>query len=235
MLHIIIATVPWRRPAFRNMLSWLTNQTLKPDLVHLVLDGYGDAASAPCSLPTREWRTTKCLGPGGRWRVLKELAPETIVVVFDDDISLGFAPYATERLVKIVEQGYAAALMGVTFSGCMMNIPEGERLICGGAATFAFRAKDLEGLDEFVSEIKTQGKFDPFGDLGDDEAVISALLWKRGVVIKKANIPEIHSVQGTQEGSQARRRLASTRPFWYQRQEIKRITGWPWPLKKASI
>ena len=232
IVHLLIATTPWRRQFFRMILSCLPEQTRKPDLVHLVLDGYGEDPSAPCMLPFREWRTPKTSGPGGRWRVAKELPPETILVVLDDDMALMFAPNAIKSLVDVVEQGHAASYFGITVTGRLANIPTDEDLICGVASAFAMRAGDLEGLDELAVKMKEASGYDMLGDCGDDEALVSANLWRRGVKIKHVLMSELSTLPGTQgDQCQAQKRVATKEPYWGQRKEIARVTGWPWVCK----
>ena len=228
-LHLLIASVPWRRPSFRRLLTALADQTLKPDLVHVVLDGYGEDAAPPCIFPTREWRTSTPVGPGGRWRIAREVPPDTMLVVFDDDLVLALAPHATATLVEAAD-GAAASSIGVTLSGRSGNIPTGEDLICGSpCAGMVVRAGDLEGLQGLADDVRAKCGFDALGDCGDDEALVSALLWLRGVPIHHGCVPEIHSAQDCIE-SQTKKRLAQGGVFWHQRREIARVTGWPWTL-----
>ena len=226
MLVLLIATVPWRRPAFRRLLASLPLQTRRPDLVYLYLDGYGEAVSAPCALPTRERRTAVPGGPGGRWSVIADLAPADVVVNLDDDVVPPAGLIAA--LAGAVEPGRAAAATGITVTGkkAPAEVDVDEPLICAGGATLAFCAGDLFGL---VDMAKLVGG-GVLGDCGDDEAMVSACLWKNGVTIKHVRIDGLGIAADTQAQSQTRRRLAVREPFWAQRQRIAAATGWPWPL-----
>jgi len=234
-VHVVVPTVPWRRASFRQVLHNLAAQTRKPDLVHLVLDGYGDLPAPLCALPVVEHRTARCVGPGGRWRVVREVPPEAVLVSIDDDLNFALVPDLIETLVRVAD-GQAAACYGTTLTGRPGNTPSGEDLVCGGASSLAVRAGDLGGLQALVDEVRAAEKFDLLGDMGDDEAAVAACLWRRGVKIHHAFMPYVTFAEDVQSGSQTQKRrvadaTAGRRSFFWQREAVARVTGWPWPMK----
>lgn len=235
IIDVLIATVPWRRQPCARLLGDIQKQSLQPRFVHLVLDGYGDD-SLPRDLPLPiricEYRTAKPSGPGGRWRVLREgsITGADVLVVFDDDQIL-MGPTVIENFVRVIGDG-ATAYRGTDLrgsGGCVF--PEGRPLICMGAGAMAVHPADLAGLDEMRAEIQTKCGFDPFADGGDDQAVVSAHLWRKGVPMRAAGFLEIFMQQELNGGSQQEKRRSTkgTKSFFWQSEAIRAATGWPWP------
>lgn len=231
LVHLLLATVPSRRVSVENLLSALSTQTFVPAVLHLCLEGYGDLPSPryPDTLTVVEHRSEKASGPGARWRVLSQIPAEAVLVVLDDDRKL-LGQDVIEGLVKAVEGGGAASLMGTEPTGWGLMFTKGKHLIAMGAAVMVLHMSDLVGLDETLSEIRSKCGFDPFADAGDDEAVIAAHLWRKGVIMRATGPLAIVETPGTQVGSQFEKRRATkgTRSLFWQRQEIRRVTGWPW-------
>ena len=230
-VHLLVATILSRRASCERLLATLSKQTLVSDMMHLVLDGYVDA-SAPLYSPffnVVEYRTATPLGPGGRWRVLKFLPQDAILVVLDDDQIL-LESDVIERLVRFVEHGGAAAGMGTNLGGWGGAHPAGTPLISVGAATMALRVEDVFDLDVTLEEIRSKCNFDPFADGGDDDAVVSAHLWRKGVPMRAAGLLGVATDEQAQVGSQFEKRKAAggKRSLFWQREEIRRVTGWPW-------
>jgi hypothetical protein len=238
-VHLLIATIPSRREACTKLLESIKLQTKQPDLVHLVLDGYGDQPAPPCDLPSKQYRTASLSGPGGRWRVVKDIDTEAILISIDDDIEIANdGKDLISMLVHEVEEtGHCVALIGVTVSGEFGNMPTTEDLICVDAKVMACRAGDLHGVSRLVAEVREKCGFDPVGDCGDDEAVVSAHLWREGVRMRRVFFPQIRLADGTQVGSQTEKRRATGKPLWWQRHEVARITGWPFrdPTPKSEL
>jgi hypothetical protein len=234
-VHLLLATIPARRPSVSRLLVDLSQQSVLPDCLHLVLDGYGEDAAPSCAtfpegVRLSVVRTPAPSGPGGRWKVALGMPADALLVVMDDDQRL-CAPDIVETLVRSVrERGGAVSHMGTDKTGWGMAFPAGTELIAMGAAMMALRVGDLVGLEATLEEVRSKGGFDPFGDAGDDEAVVAAHLWKRGVTMRASGPLKVLTDTSAQAHSQSSRRMASRgtkHPFW-QRHEIRRITGWPW-------
>lgn len=230
-LEILLATIPPRRAYCERLLGEIARQTVIPACVHLVLDGYGSAPGPYCFLPVHEWRTPVPLGPGGRWRVARAVSPKTMLVIFDDDVVLATVDVVS-RLVRNCVEGAAGAAQGITISGAAAPIGSvcDEPLICMGAAAMAVRAGDLAGLDVFADEVRKRCGFDPLGDLGDDEALVSAHLWRKKVPMHHVTINGLRFVEAAQgEGSQTQRRLVRGGSLDEQRVKLREFIRWPWP------
>lgn len=233
---VLIATIPSRRPFVTRLLAELQRQTRQPDGVILCLDGYGDAPAPPCPLPIAATYRTDCLsGPGQRWRVAKDLNPDGIIINLDDDVFTAKAPGLIAALVDAVEQHGAAASMGMTLDGKRAAPGKSSRgrLIYGAGCGLAARAGDLAGLSELRDRVVAAGGRDPLGPCGDDDALVSALLWLNGVQIWHAATGVINAAAGTQDGSQTRQRLARGEGMDEQKRFIADLTGWPYPRQPS--
>jgi len=236
---VLIATIPSRRAPCERLLREVARQTRTPDGVILVLDGYGDTAPAPsCSLPViAEYRTTALSGPGKRWRVTADLAPEDIVICLDDDIMLLQAPRLVAALVLAVEKsGGASCAMGCDEIGKRAppgDFSRGEMIYAAGCG-LTVRARHLDGLQAFSAEVQAAGGPDALGLCGDDDALVSAYLWKTGVKVRHAATGNIFAASGTRTTSQTAARMAKVEPIDAQKLAIKAITGWPWFVAKGG-
>lgn len=232
-VHLLIATVPERGASVEQLLADVAIQSIVPETVHLVLDGYGDL-SAPGlgGLPGAVcYRTTHRSGPGGRWCALRTIHtgwPDGVVLIVLDDDQRLLGENVIETLVKAVSSGGAAAYMGTDLDGRGGVHPAGTPLLCMGAGAMVVRVQDLQGLDQTLAEIREKCGFDPFGDQGDDEAVIAVHLWRRGVKMFATGLFAIAESPGTQEESQTEKRRSGDKPFFWQRAAIAKATGWPW-------
>lgn len=232
----MVATIPQRRVSCQRLLAELARQTRRPDGVLLVLDGYADAPAPVCPLPVvAERRTTMPVGAGARWLIAAEvLQPDDIVVNFDDDIVTLQAPRMVEALVSLIEKGESVtAAMGRLPNGKPAPPGTGRRgvLLYGAGCGLALRAKYLVGLRAFADEVVAAGGPDALGLLGDDDALVSAYLWRQKVRIMHAATGNIYPAPGTQATSQTRaKRLKNTEPD-AQKKAIHRAVGWPWPLR----
>lgn len=244
MLHLLLATIPTRKRSCERLLAEVAKQTRVPNVVHLVLDGYGKVEPAPQSPPTLqpyvwEWRWDQpgvFVGPGGRWGLTQcePVEPDHTVVVLDDDVVIGGAPRLIEMLADAVDENYAAGIQGVTKSGRRISseLQAHEDLICAGACGFALRAQHLAGLAELAQEVKEKGGGEILKPLGDDEALVCANLWRRGVGIRHVAVANVTTAPGTQKGSQSQLRCQAE--TWdHQRHVIAKATGWPWPIKEV--
>jgi hypothetical protein len=230
----LIATIPPRRRSVERLLSELTAQTRVPDAVVLVLDGYPEAETVPqCPLPLeRVYRSAKALGPGARWRAAKDMNPTDIIVNFDDDIMLIKAPRCVAALVAAVEgnQRAVAAAMGRNFAG--KPAPPGDwaggDLLYAAGCGLTLRAGALEGLQAFADKVKAEGGPDALGFRGDDDALVSAFLWKNNVRMVHAATGNIFPAPNTRSSSFTADVMARGLALDAQKKEIARLTGWPW-------
>jgi hypothetical protein len=162
-----------------------------PDGVILVLDGYGDEPAPPCPVPVvLERRTTQLSGAGNRWRMLADLPADDIVINVDDDIILFEAPQFVAKLAEAVELGGAAGAMGRTFDGkgASPGVYSRGNLMHSAGPGLSARAGVLVGVSAFADEVRAKGGPDALGPQGDDDAIVSAYLWKSGVTIKHAAV-----------------------------------------------
>jgi len=229
----LVATIPPRRRSVERLLSELTAQTHVPEKVVLVLDGYKDDDTTPnCPLPiAKVYTSAKPLGPGARWRAAEDLAPDDIVVNFDDDIRIAQAPKCVEALVSaVLVNESAAAAMGRLFSG--HPAPPGDYafgdLMYEAGCGLTVRAKHLWGLRAFADEVLATGGPDALGLRGDDDALVSAYLWKNNVRMVHAPTGNIFAAPNTQNVGYTAGTLAAGQAFDAQKKEIAKITGWPW-------
>jgi hypothetical protein len=246
-VYCLIATIPQRRESCERLLRELTEQSRQPDKVLLCLDGYVDqlggsvghpiviqqAPDGPdCPLSVRIYRTERPSGgPGHKWRVITDCDPDAILVCIDDDTTLKDAPNLIRELVAAVEQGGAAAAMGRLPDG--RRAPPGDismgQLIYGCGCGLAVRVRDLFGLHQLNAYVRAQGGPNALGALGDDDALVSALLYQHMIPITHVATGNIYAAPGTQESSQTRARREAGQDPQDQKRAIARITGWPWP------
>lgn len=232
--YALIATIPARRPFCERLLRELARQSRKPDGVIFVLDGYGDLPAPACSLPVvREHRTAQLSGAGQRWLRCGDLDPEDIIVNLDDDIVLAGAPSCFKTLADTAEQHKtAAAAMGRTARNKVAPpglLPYGALIHAAGCG-LTVRVKHLVGLQEFATSIKAQGGPDGLGPGGDDDGLVSAYLWRSGVVITHAPTGNIFQAPGAQSGTTPAAKKARLENLALQKKSLKNLTGWPWPM-----
>jgi len=229
----LVATIPPRRRSVERLLSELTQQTRRPDAVVLVLDGYAEEDTIPqCPLPIEYvYRSPQALGPGARWRVAKDVSADDILVNFDDDIMLIKAPKCVEALVTVVEANQsAAAAMGRHFNG--KPAPPGDwaagDLMYAAGCGLALRAGVLVGLQAFADKVKAEGGPDALGLRGDDDALVSAYLWKNNIRMVHAATGNIFPAPNTRASSFTVDVMARGLALDAQKKQIAKITGWPW-------
>lgn len=240
---MLLATIPARRAACERLLAELPLQRRVPDGVILCLDGYGDAPAPACPLPVvATYRTAQLSGPGARWRAAADLPPEDLLIALDDDAVPGEA--FLEELAGMAERtGGAAAAMGYTPSGHRaapgpllgagrvaraIKYLSDRRLLLGCGCGLAVRAGHLAGLQALAAEVRAAGGPDALGPCGDDQALVSAHLWRRGVPLYHAATGPLHFADGTQAASETRARQArGERTLFEQARAIARLTGWP--------
>jgi hypothetical protein len=238
---VLVASIPARRRSCERLLDEMTRQTRPPDGVVLVLDGYGvdegDTAyqrTPVCPLPViAKYRTVAPRGAGARWRVVEDLPPDALVINLDDDIMTIEAPQLIEALVAAAGDFCAAAAMGRTADG--KQAPPGAysrgALIYGAGCGLTVRARHLFGLHAFAGEVILAGGPDALGLLGDDDALVSAYLWKQKIPIAHAATGNIYPAPNTQESSQTRAHLQRGNDFDVQKRAIRKAIGWPWPVQ----
>jgi hypothetical protein len=231
-VHILVSTIVERRIMVEGLICMISDQSFIPDEIHLVLDRYDTSISPTFSdvLPVvlHRWPTTG--GPGGRWRIAEELPEDAILINLDDDQCLD-APNVLEVLIQAVENYIGViSYRGTYLSGHAGVAPLGHPLICISAGVMACYVKNLQGLEATLKEIREKCNFDPFGDMGDDDAVLSTHFWKKNIPMYATGELAVHEAPGAQENSQFEKRRRDNRPLFWQRQEIAKVTGWPWRL-----
>lgn len=231
---ILLATIPARRGSVARLLNELVMQSKHPDGIVLVLDGYGDTMPAPESPfeVVATHRTNELSGAGNRWRAVKGLPPEDVIICIDDDTMLGKCPELVRNLAFMVQaKDSAAAIMGQDIAGKMAypgTMVQRCDIICAAACGFAMKVKHLEGIEDYAAKVHAAGGPDCLGVLGDDEALVSAFMWSKRIPIAHVLSGGITAAPGTRESSQTLARLKRHENFDVQRQLIRRVTGWPW-------
>ncbi len=256
-VFVLLPTIPARRAACEALLAALLRQSRPPDRVILCLDGYGAAPAPERPAPLRQSvievrRQGTCGGPGHRWRTAlgllgpslisdgttpAYLAPvlqdDDLLVSLDDDADLSEAPNFLNWLIVGALAHGAAAATGLTPKG--HRAPPGEAhcgpLLLGCGCGLALRARHLVGLPELAAEVLRAGGPDALGALGDDQALVSAHLWRQRVALHHAATGRLRFAPGTDASAQWMARRAGKAPGkadpWDQARAIARITGWP--------
>lgn len=223
----LVATIPARKQSCTRLLAELAKQTRPPDGIVLVLDGYGDEPAPPCPLPVvLEKRTAQLSGAGARWCVLSELPIDDIIINIDDDTVLFEAPQFVAKLAEVVECfNCAAGAMGRTFDGKAAppgHYSRGELMHAAGCGVSA-RAGVFAGVVAFADEMKAAGGLDALGPGGDDDAIMSAYLWKAGVPIKHVAVGgNVYTAPGVVSTFKPQKDPDT------QKRAISAFTGWPW-------
>lgn len=237
---VLLATIPARQQSCNRLLKELLVQKRVPDGIILVLDGYA-ALPGPTVPPglsvVAEHRFAEARGAGARWQTLLKIPPEDIVVCLDDDTMLVEAPLFIKRLVETVEKhGGAAAAMGRGVDNKPAppdrRFSRGE-LIHGAGMGLTVRAKYLRGLVQFAADVKAAGGPDCLAKLGDDDALVSAYLWKQGIKIHHAATGNVFAAPGTRTSSQTTARRAKHENLDAQKLALQKTVGWPWALKPS--
>jgi hypothetical protein len=82
----------------------------------------------------------------------------------------------------------------------------------------------LAGVLDFAAEAKAAGGPDALGPGGDDDAIMSAFLWKSGVKIKHVATGNMYTAPGI---------VSTFKPQQdpnVQKRAIAKATGWPWKV-----
>ncbi len=204
---VAISSVSWRHDNLLVLLGDLGQQTLRPDLLQLTLDGYtaeispGLMAAVGCDMSVQRTKTAQ--GPGHRWvRVMQEQPTDAVVMVIDDDFRID--SHYIERTLHELET--AAPGTAVAWSGARLSdgeylswdSPEPDELMSISSGTCAVRRAWLGGLLDypFVGDYFRVG--------GDDEALVSYHLWRHGIAMWKPHgVPPLHSVDTLQNDPRA--------------------------------
>jgi len=186
---VVISSVPWRRANLLALVNDLAVQTLQPAKVLIHFDGYArgevpDWDDLPYwaqqyGLVTMTRCTVPC-GPGERWRRLLQhphVFQNPDVLVLDDDFRI--EPGYIERTVaELATHDGAVAWSGARLAdGDYIDWRgyEPHELMSISAGSCALRLAWLRGVTdyEFIDDYFKVG--------GDDEALVSYHLWRKGV------------------------------------------------------
>ena len=229
----LVATIPARCVLCRYLLAELAKQSRRPDALLLRLDGYGEMLAPVHSFSTVwESRSAVPAGPGARWIAALDagLDPDDIVVCVDDDAILIEAPRFVAALVDAVEStDGAAAVMGKGVDGkiAQPSAHSRGRLIYAAGLGLTLRARHLVGLRELAAEVLAADGPDMLGLYGDDDALVSAHLWKQGVSITHAAIGNVYQAPGSKATSHSLKRTARGEKLYEQKHQLQHVTGWP--------
>jgi hypothetical protein len=229
-VHVLIASVPWRRTSLNRLLREVAAQQLRPAFVHLVLDG-DDVPNAPLDVSPLDWDGLKVTiktqhparGAGARWSVIDEIPNDHVVMNLDDDVGLdsdyvGLHYEALKRADAVCSGGYTTDRK---FIMCDNNHGYEGPIACLQAGAFSARVSKLRGLRDMPMAAEL------LGVLGDDEALLSAHLWKTGVVVNRVNAPVRFDPLGDDPRSQY---LSLPGRILGLRSRLTAETGWPWRL-----
>jgi hypothetical protein len=228
-VHVLIASVPWRRRSLNRLLRDVAAQSTLPAYVHLVLDGDG-APACELDISPLNWNGVEVSirvqkpgrGAGSRWSIVDLIPDDHFVCNLDDDIGLPQNYIAMHR--GALEKQDAVCSGGYTPDGhsifCTRTDTDYEGpLSCLQAGAFSVRAARLRGLATMPMAAEL------LGVLGDDEALISAHLWKTGVEVRRVNMPVTFDPTAGDPRSQY---AAAPRRIVPLRTELSRQTGWKW-------
>jgi len=181
--EVFIATVPWRRENLDVLVASLNAQTVPPNSITIVADnhvGHALPRYEGLSVALDVVDTEGHKGAGERWRLIDKCVShdeEALVLVIDDDIAI--APDYIERCALAYERLQAPlSWNGMTFIDQYIaperSLGVDVRLFVLGAGTTVVPAHMLAGIsaDPMANEL--------FGVYGDDEALVSWFLAKRG-------------------------------------------------------
>ena len=178
---VFCATVPWRKPACDAMLRSIAEQTVKPDLTILHLDGFtrdDPRTTVPDALPVEQRELWPRRGLGARWRSLSGDHAAAIVMGVDDDFV--YAPNYVARTVQERRRfGGAVSWHGWGTDWSNVCFPYAPRaptaLLRLGTGFLCARAADLIGIDRHpLADVF-------FNPKGHEEALVSFWFWKHGV------------------------------------------------------
>jgi hypothetical protein len=228
-IHVLIGSVPWRRASLNRLLREVAAQALLPAFVHLVLDGEG-TPNAALDLSPIAWGGVRVdvrvqrpsRGAGSRWHVVDEMPENHIVCNLDDDVGLHPNYLALHRAA--LQKSEAVCSGGYTVSGALLmcnrtDDPYEGEITCLQAGAFSARVKHLRGLRDMPLANEM------LGVLGDDEGLIAAHLWKKGVPVKRVHAPVGFDASACDPRSQF---IAGGTRILGLRTRLKAATGWPW-------
>ena len=228
-MDVLVATVPWRKASCDRLLEQIAEQDELPERVHLLLDGFSDDDPypfRPSSLTVSITHYDTAQGAGNRWRYVSQMPwqPDVLINLDDDTvIPKGF----TRRMADEVRKtGDAVCASGYPREGGIYLIkdPHTCEVVCVQTGFFACRTEALRGIDRQPQAEKFLGL------LGDDEAFVSAHLWKNHVKMRKIWIPNLNFDKLSRDRrSQFRRKGGTIEGCHAHRAELGRIFGWPVP------
>jgi len=229
-MHVLIASVPWRRASLNRLIRDVAAQAYLPVCVHLVLDGDGPPnaildtsplTSKGVKVDVREQHPGR--GAGSRWNVVDDLKDTDVICNLDDDIGLGSNHYLAVHYEALRSAG-AVAAGGYTPEGrfimcAWIGIDYEGPINCLQAGAFSARVGCLRGLRSMPMAAEM------LGVLGDDEGLIAAHLWRAGVPVRRVNTPVGWDPSGSDPRSQYRNMPGRITRL---RNALRVATGWPW-------
>jgi hypothetical protein len=234
-VHVVLASVPWRLDSTNDVLRFLSQQSMLPGVLHLLLDGYGSARQPDTSalqelgVKVKVQVTDVAKGAGERTRYAERLPDGLIVLFLDDDLVLRRSYLS--RMVRGVEERDAVVSGGGirqdgvgVFCNASENPFQGEVIYvqCG---VLAFRSEWMKGVSSFPLADKMLSR------LGHDEVLLSAFFWKSSRPMHRVYAP-IWFNNAASDDARALHNVASDR-FSMLEEEMRRAVGWPFPRVRA--
>lgn len=230
-VHVLIANVPWRRSSLNALLSDVHNQTIRPAYVHLVLDG-DDVPNTSLDLSSLDWDGLQVTikvnhpgrGAGARWDVALGLPESHYIMNLDDDVRLSSDYIARHREAlnksdAVCSGGYPSGSNELIM--CTQSHAYEGDISCLQAGAFSARASVLRGLRDMPMADEMLGL------RGDDEGLIAAHLWRKGIAVKRVNVPVRFDPSAGDPRAQSFEMGSRILPL---RRRLAAATGWPWRL-----
>lgn len=237
---VIIASVEWRKENLVALLDDIEHQTRVPEHVVVRLDGYSNRGVAWVTQrivrPSLEDTRTVTIAPGvkagagARWLLAAaferetDIGPTAILSVIDDDFRIepNYLQVCYDHVAN-AEVPTAIGWLGETpdFIRWSADMPSPTECISLGAGLLTCRLRDLAGIDTF-EEVDRY-----FKPPGDDEALVSYWLWKKGVkLIRPAGAASATSVDELQYDKRASFIDQGEHRHCVLRLNLKRKHGW---------
>lgn len=227
-LHVLVASVPWRVSSLNALLHDVAAQTVLPMYVHLVLDGYGPGDALP-SLDPLSWdglrvtvnRQHPARGAGSRWDVAVAQPSDDILASLDDDVKIPRDYLARHLAAMGAHDAVASGGWGETGRHGLDDVRDSFEgpVVCLMAGASTFRVRCLRELRQVPLSDVT------LGVQGDDEGLISAHLFRQGIVPHRVAVPVAFDPLAHDPRAQGPQRNGDVLRL---RRALRDATGWPW-------